>query len=43
VLICGFFLAEAAGEALRGHESELIDWLAVVWRLEVKIDDGEAR
>ena len=42
-LIYDFFLEQAAGEALRGRESELVDWLAVVWQLEVKIDDGEAR
>jgi hypothetical protein len=41
-LIYDFFLEQAAGEALRGRESELVDWLAVVWQLEVKIDDGEA-
>ena len=42
-LIYDFFLEQAAGEALRGRESELVDWLAVVWQLKVKIDDGEAR
>jgi hypothetical protein len=31
-LIYGFFLAEASGEALRGRESELVDWLAEVGR-----------
>jgi hypothetical protein len=41
-LIYGFFLAEATGEALRGRESELIDWLAEVWKIDVKIDDGDA-
>jgi uncharacterized membrane protein YebE (DUF533 family) len=41
-LIYGFFLAEATGEALRGRESELVDWLAEVWKIDVKIDDGEA-
>jgi uncharacterized tellurite resistance protein B-like protein len=41
--IYGFFFEEAASEALRGRESELVDWLAEVWQLEVKIDDGEAR
>ncbi len=41
--IYGCFLEEAAGEALRGRESELVDWLAEVWQLEVKIDDGETR
>jgi hypothetical protein len=42
-LIYGLFLAEASGEALRGRESELVDWLAEVWQLDVKIDDGESR
>jgi uncharacterized tellurite resistance protein B-like protein len=42
-LIYGFFLAEASGEALRGRESELVDWLAEVWQIDVKIDDGESR
>ena len=41
-LIYGFFLAEAAGEALRGREPALVDWLAEVWKIDVKIDDGEA-
>jgi hypothetical protein len=41
-LIYGFFLEEAAGEALRGRESELVAWLADAWKIEVKIDNGEA-
>jgi hypothetical protein len=41
-LIYGFFLEEAIGEALRGREAELVDWLAKVWKIDVKIDDGEA-
>ena len=42
-LIYGFFLEEAAPEALRGRESELVAWLADAWKIEVEIDDGEAR
>ncbi len=41
-LIYGFFLEEAAPEALRGRESELVAWLADAWKIEVEIDDGEA-
>jgi len=41
-LIYGFFLEEAATEALRGRESELVAWLAEAWEIEVEIDDGEA-
>jgi hypothetical protein len=40
-LIYGFFLAEATGETLRGRESELVDRLAEVWKIDVKIDDDE--
>ena len=42
-LVYGFFLEEAAPEALRGRESELVDWLADAWKIELEIDDGEAR
>jgi hypothetical protein len=42
-LIYGFFLTEAAGEALRGRESELVDWLAEVWKIDVKTDEDEVR
>lgn len=41
-LIYGLFLEEAAPEALRGRESELVAWLADAWKIEVEIDDGEA-
>jgi uncharacterized tellurite resistance protein B-like protein len=40
-LIYGFFLEEAAGEALQGRESELVAWLAEAWGIEVEIDDSE--
>lgn len=40
-LIYGFFLEEAAAEALRGRESELVDWLAEAWGIDVEIDDDE--
>jgi hypothetical protein len=42
-LIYASFLQEAAGEALRGRESELVDWLAETWKIEVRIDDDKAR
>jgi hypothetical protein len=41
--IYAFFFRKAAGEALRGREPELIDWLAEAWKIEIKVDDGEAR
>jgi len=40
-LIYGVFLEEAASEALRGRESDLVDWLAEVWKIDVKIEDDE--
>ena len=41
-LIYGFLLEEATiGEALRGREAELVDRLAKVWNIDVKIDDSE--
>jgi hypothetical protein len=42
-LIYGFFLEEAAPEAIRGHESELVAWLADAWKIDIEIDDSEAR
>ena len=39
--IYGFFFGEAAGEALRGREPELVDWLAEVWNIDVKVDESE--
>jgi hypothetical protein len=39
--IYGFFFGEDAGSALRGREPELVDWLAEVWNIDVKVDDSE--
>ena len=40
--IYAFFFKEAAGEALRGREPELVDWLAETWNIEIKVDDDGA-
>jgi uncharacterized tellurite resistance protein B-like protein len=42
-LIYAFFLEEAAAEALRGRESEMVAWLGDTWKIEIEIDDSEAR
>jgi hypothetical protein len=42
-LIYGFFLAEAAGEGLRGREFRAGRLARRGWQLDVKIDDGESR
>jgi hypothetical protein len=42
-LIYAFFLEEAAAEALRGRESEMVAWLGDTWKIEIEIDDSETR